>query len=144
MASKILVLNSGSSSLKFSLFERAANVLSSVASGGVERIGDTQNSQLVAHDAGHKSTIKVLPSPETCWACALQLWYTRSAMQAAAEDHGSALSLVVEHLGKLEVAGVGHRVVWLGLLRSSSCLPLCQPALAGARQGNFQAPARGC
>ena len=48
--SQVLVINSGSSSLKFKLFD-ALNFgkrLMPVASGLVERIGDTANSRLVA------------------------------------------------------------------------------------------------
>jgi acetate kinase len=44
----VLVINSGSSSLKFKLFTKAAERLSAVVTGLVERIGDTDNSQLVA------------------------------------------------------------------------------------------------
>ena len=43
----VLVINSGSSSLKFKLFTSAAQRLSAVVTGLVERIGDTANSQLV-------------------------------------------------------------------------------------------------
>ena len=56
MASKVLVINSGSSSLKFSLFEAAKAALSSIASGVVERIGDTDKSQLVAQAHGSQKT----------------------------------------------------------------------------------------
>ena len=43
MASKVLVLNSGSSSLKFKLFENARETLRAVVSGVVERIGDPKS-----------------------------------------------------------------------------------------------------
>ncbi len=48
MGSSLLVVNSGSSSLKFKLFNRAADKLSAVVTGLVERIGDTEHSRLVA------------------------------------------------------------------------------------------------
>ncbi len=60
----VLVINSGSSSLKFKLFTSAAQRLSAVVTGLVERIGDTANSQLVVTNqksdphAG-KETLKV-------------------------------------------------------------------------------------
>ena len=47
----MLVINSGSSSLKFKLFTQASERLSAVVTGLVERIGDTANSQLVATNA---------------------------------------------------------------------------------------------
>lgn len=53
LASKVLVLNSGSSSLKFKLFREAVTentgrkLLQVAASGQVERIGDPQNSKLI-------------------------------------------------------------------------------------------------
>ena len=43
MASKVLVLNSGSSSLKFKLFENTRETLRAVVSGVVERIGDPES-----------------------------------------------------------------------------------------------------
>jgi acetate kinase len=49
MGSSLLVVNSGSSSLKFKLFNRLAEKqLSAVVTGLVERIGDTEHSRLVA------------------------------------------------------------------------------------------------
>lgn len=48
MGSSLLVVNSGSSSLKFKLFDRSANKLAAVVTGLVERIGDTEHSRLVA------------------------------------------------------------------------------------------------
>ncbi len=50
MASKkVLVLNAGSSSLKFKLFDEAKIKLVASVSGLIERIGDTSNSQVTPH-----------------------------------------------------------------------------------------------
>ena len=50
MASKkVLVLNAGSSSLKFKLFDEARSKLVASVSGLIERIGDTSNSQVTPH-----------------------------------------------------------------------------------------------
>ena len=47
MASKkVLVLNAGSSSLKFKLFDYAKSQLVASVSGLIERIGDTSHSQV--------------------------------------------------------------------------------------------------
>ena len=60
----MLVINSGSSSLKFKLFTGASTKLFTAVTGLVERIGDTDNSQLVVSnqkalsDTG-KQTFKV-------------------------------------------------------------------------------------
>ncbi len=61
MAAKLLVINSGSSSLKFKVFERLRTGLSAAVGGIVERIGDTENSALIAtRSEGHgKETFKV-------------------------------------------------------------------------------------
>ena len=49
MASKkVLVLNAGSSSLKFKLFDDAKSHLNASVSGLIESIGDTANSQVTA------------------------------------------------------------------------------------------------
>ena len=45
-SSKVLVLNAGSSSLKFKLFDHAKSQLVASVSGLIERIGDTANSQV--------------------------------------------------------------------------------------------------
>lgn len=60
----VLVINSGSSSLKFKLFTSAAQKLSAAVTGLVERIGDTANSQLVVSNRksdpqGGKQTFQV-------------------------------------------------------------------------------------
>ncbi len=60
----VLVINSGSSSLKFKLFTSAAQKLSAAVTGLVERIGDTENSQLVVSNQksdpqGGKQTFQV-------------------------------------------------------------------------------------
>ena len=60
----VLVINSGSSSLKFKLFTSAAQKLSAAVTGLVERIGDTTNSQLVVSNQksdpqGGKQTFQV-------------------------------------------------------------------------------------
>ena len=60
----VLVINSGSSSLKFKLFTSAAQKLSAAVTGLVERIGDTENSQLIVSNQksdpkGGKQTIQV-------------------------------------------------------------------------------------
>ena len=60
----VLVINSGSSSLKFKLFTSAAQKLSAAVTGLVERIGDTANSQLIVSNQksepqGGKQTFQV-------------------------------------------------------------------------------------
>jgi acetate kinase len=92
---KILVLNSGSSSLKFMLFDMADERM--LAKGLVERIG-TDNANLVYQRDGEK----------------------KSEQGIAAENHGKALAMACKMLvspdrGILkslnEVKAVGHRVV---------------------------------
>jgi acetate kinase len=92
---KILVINSGSSSLKFTLFCMAGETI--LAKGLVERIG-TDNANLVYQRAGEK----------------------KSEQGIAAENHGKALAMACKMLimpgeGVLkslhEVKAVGHRAV---------------------------------
>ena len=64
MASKILVLNAGSSSLKFKLFEGGNKAkLRAIIGGLVDRIGDTGNSELVISAGGAKERHKVRNLP---------------------------------------------------------------------------------
>ena len=65
MAGKVLVVNAGSSSLKFKLFQRSSDIFTPLVSGLAERIGDLGNSQLVVKDLrdphnAHKTNIKVM------------------------------------------------------------------------------------
>ncbi|DBA99105.1 TPA: activator of C kinase protein 1 [Trebouxia sp. C0004] len=100
MASKkVLVLNAGSSSLKFKLFDEAKSKLVASVSGLIERIGDTSNSQLVGNilsgDNKGKSTHK-----------------------EGIRDHTAALDVAMNYLQdsysksvREQVHAIGHRVV---------------------------------
>jgi acetate kinase len=100
MASKsVLVLNAGSSSLKFKLFQQAGAGLSAVVSGLVERIGDTSNSQLKTN---------ILDGPNKGSA----------SVKEPVSDHVQALDLAASYLSESyssslrdQVKAVGHRVV---------------------------------
>lgn len=94
-ANKVLVINSGSSSLKFKLFDQSQN-WSVAASGLVERIGETSGSVLnvTTGDGPKQSTTETIP------------------------DHNVAIEKVISVLTSRfsaslsqEVAAVGHRVV---------------------------------
>jgi len=54
---RVLVLNAGSSSLKFKLFDLAP-ALASTVGGMIDRIGDTKNSALIAKKSSHDGTTK--------------------------------------------------------------------------------------
>jgi acetate kinase len=104
---KILVLNSGSSSLKFQLFDiqlsdiklfdiKACRVL---ASGLVEQIGESQSVARMEYDIG---------SPQREYLC----------RDRPVVDHQQAIEIMVDMLkqsgcmtGLAELAGIGHRVV---------------------------------
>jgi hypothetical protein len=93
-AGKILVLNAGSSSLKFKLFSLAPGLVAGVG-GMIDRIGDTVNSNLVAKGNGQKWTEKV-----------------------PIKDHVSAMECIMGFLSDKEsssihkeVQAVGHRIV---------------------------------
>ena len=92
---KVLVLNSGSSSLKYQLFEMGDRVV--LANGLVERIGD-EGSRLVhrqAEGAGRQVTTPTGPIPDH-----------REAL-----DRIGAILTAAELMGKGEaLAGIGHRV----------------------------------
>lgn len=108
--SRLLVLNAGSSSLKFKLFDQLEGALVAGASGVVERIGDVTNSALLskvptADGRAQKSEAKV-----------------------PAANHVNAMSHVLDFLSdniskhvKQEVTAVGHRIV--------HGLDISQPAL---------------
>lgn len=89
--SKILVINAGSSSLKFKLFNLVD--LAEVAFGVVEKIGQPQ-STFAAHDQS-KKLISTKTYPESI------------------NDHYDALALVVEFLKTYlsDITYIGHRVV---------------------------------
>ena len=99
-AGKVLVLNAGSSSLKFKVFQQTAKGLVAGMGGVVERIGDEANSTLLAKGP--------TPSGET------KKW----EIPAKSKDHVKAMETVLGFLGdhvskniKNEVTAVGHRIV---------------------------------
>jgi len=94
---KILVLNSGSSSLKFQLFEEAD--LSVLASGLIEQIGDTASAAQLSFvdSSGRKKELK---------------------QSDPVADHNEAIKVMSEMLRESktlvdtgELSGIGHRVV---------------------------------
>ncbi|CAL5222680.1 g5080 [Coccomyxa viridis] len=96
----VLVINSGSSSLKFKLFTGTGTKLLAAATGLVERIGDSANSQLVV------SNQKVLQETG------------KQTFKEPLTDHTNALDYVLDYLKrqysntiKDEVKALGHRVV---------------------------------
>ena len=90
----ILVLNAGSSSLKFGLFtaEKAPQPL---ATGLVERIGGPAHMRLRSHDGG--------------------VLYDAAVPAAQAADHAGALAAAFQHVGQhfaqAHIVAVGHRIV---------------------------------
>jgi acetate kinase len=95
MGKSILVLNAGSSSLKFCVFELAGTALAALASGQIEGLGTAPH--LIAKD--HSGT-----------RIADQRWD-----RAEVANHVHALQQLAEWLrirfGGVELAAVGHRVV---------------------------------
>jgi acetate kinase len=94
---KILVINSGSSSIKYQLFSMAGPVV--LASGIVEKIGESQS--IISHQIQRAETIK-------------------HRFQETIPDHKTGMDRIVELItdqtlgvlkNKGEVAAVGHRVV---------------------------------
>eukprot|EP00878_Enallax_costatus_P031035 GHUV01033866.1.p1 GENE.GHUV01033866.1~~GHUV01033866.1.p1 ORF type:complete len:171 (+),score=28.16 GHUV01033866.1:261-773(+) len=97
-AGKILVLNAGSSSLKFKLFNLAPAFAAGVG-GMIDRIGDTVNSNLQAKDSSGSSTKK---------------WTEKVPIK----DHVDAMECIMGFLGDnvsksihKDVMAVGHRIV---------------------------------
>ena len=95
MSDAVLVVNAGSSSLKFALFERADGASVAVSHGQIESIGDAPH--FVVHDAAGRML------GENRWP------------GGGAETHetllGHLLDWVDMHLGADALVAVGHRVV---------------------------------
>lgn len=97
MSQRVLVLNAGSSSLKFKLFDAQQDkILGAAASGLVEQIGFPNRSALTAQRTDESKQQRHLP----------------------VEDHKQALHLVLDYLKQAfspavlqQVVAVGHRVV---------------------------------
>lgn len=105
LRNKLLVLNAGSSSLKFKIFEVVNNSgFTTIGSGLCERIGDPANSKMKANKGSDS-------------------WRKGDTFTEPLSDHQSALSLLKHWLSdayspqfNLEVHSVGHRVVHGGTL----------------------------
>jgi acetate kinase len=92
MSEHVLVINAGSSSLKYSLVDAASG--EAAASGLVERIGESEGRQLHRGPDGETSTTGDFATHEDALRAALD----------AFETHGPSLDA-------LEIAAIGHRVV---------------------------------
>lgn len=89
---RILTLNSGSSSLKFSVYEMGPGTESLRLQGKLERIGDDHGRFKAVNEAGEKVVDETLALP----------------------DHSSAIHALLHRLpsfGFGEIAAIGHRVV---------------------------------
>eukprot|EP01023_Acetabularia_acetabulum_P000005 TRINITY_DN10002_c0_g1_i2.p1 TRINITY_DN10002_c0_g1~~TRINITY_DN10002_c0_g1_i2.p1 ORF type:complete len:185 (-),score=11.08 TRINITY_DN10002_c0_g1_i2:62-616(-) len=113
MSSKILVLNAGSSSLKFQLFDYALKAgLVSAVGGLVERIGE-ETSRLVFKQNSITNGRQSQPYK----------------VETKVEDHTQGLKYVIDYLRdnvsstiQQEVKAVGHRVVHGGNMTSAAVL----------------------
>jgi acetate kinase len=118
-----LTLNAGSSSIKFALYGLEAAEPALLASGQVERIGDTPSLTVRAADG--------TPLAD------------RSLAHEDAHDHAGAgaviLALVRERFPQAEVAVVGHRVVHGGSLHEGPVV-LDEETIAGLRRLEPLAP----
>ncbi len=102
---KILVLNSGSSSLKYQLFEVEGNNYNVIAKGLAERIGiDGSKVSIKRTDGTKKEVVKPLPTHN----------------EALAEVFNLLLDGVIADLN--EISAVGHRVVHGGEIFKQSVL----------------------
>jgi len=101
---KLLVINCGSSSLKYTLFDTAAE--KPVAEGQVERIG-TGSSMVIEYEAGTIELKKELPEGDHKAA------FDAIIVELTSSDHGVVSS-------PDEISAVGHRVVHGGDIFSKS------------------------
>ena len=130
MASKnlLMVINSGSSSLKFSIFRSEPSSLQQLQGGLVERIGDTANSRLnvTAYRSGEapektsEQTAVEVFRPARCKAGLLTLQPNASLRATFADCIGEQL----EDINFFLVTRQRHRNSML------ACPPLKSPALA--------------
>ncbi|GBQ79755.1 acetate kinase [Gluconacetobacter johannae DSM 13595] len=100
MATAVLALNAGSSSVKFALFhQEAGGTARRIASGELE--GITTHPHFRAVDAdGHVLAERTWPAPDPA-----------DTTDAHHGPVGSLIDWVTSHLGDVPLAGVGHRVV---------------------------------
>jgi len=108
MEDAVLIINAGSSSIKFAIYAGAADsTMGAVASGSVAGIGSRQaRFEVRKSHAGHT----VLNERQ---------------IDAAVDDHGSALEMILDWLERetsnMEIVGAGHRVVHGG---TTFCRPV--------------------
>lgn len=103
---KILVINAGSSSLKYQLIDMNGEVL--IAKGICDRIGVPENSN-IEHKVGNKKFTENIPMPTHV-----------EAFEAVIKALTSGEGKVIENIS--EIAAIGHRVVQGGSLYGKSVL----------------------
>lgn len=156
---RVLVLNAGSSSLKFKLFDLAP-ALASTVGGMIDRIGDTANSALIAKQSTSNGITKYKDQVSlrrvdavalvvegrlfdvATSGLVLCLLHTRNqpTKQVPISDHVSAMKTVMDFLSKHvsssimhEVVAVGHRWGERRWVRVCACVP-CVPVLYCSRR----------
>lgn len=103
---KILVINAGSSSLKYQFIDMNGEVL--IAKGLCDRIGVPENSN-IEHKVGDKKVAKDIPMPTHV-----------EAFKAVIDALTSGEGKVIENIS--EISAIGHRVVQGGSLYGESVL----------------------
>ena len=115
---KVLVLNCGSSSIKYQLFDMPARKL--LAKGMVERIGDAQAAMI--HQEGsdkQQQTIAAADHEEAMAAILAKLMHARSA---GSGDPRTTSGPRITHSEESPIGAVGHRVVHGGEAFTGSVL----------------------
>ncbi len=125
---KVLVINSGSSSLKFRLYDMPAETL--LARGLIERIGQSGSKLVLTYEAALPAEIAALPAADPT----RQAWEAGKRQHSIEQDianHGAALEIMLSLLtnpkqGILkslkEIDAVGHRAVLGGQEISESVI----------------------
>ncbi|CAG9466849.1 unnamed protein product [Pedinophyceae sp. YPF-701] len=149
MADKVLVLNSGSSSLKYKLFSSlgaGGKKLLAVASGLVERIGESQTHMVTKIATEGKPPEKVevsQPMPDHGVALTAVLDLLRSRFSASIADDVKVVGHRVVHGGSLGKPEIVTEKVIKTIERAASLAPLHNPPnLTGihAATGIFHCP----
>lgn len=110
MADSILIINAGSSSLKFSLYRETANEFITSANGLLEGIGTKKPHLIIKNDKKEVLFEKNWTDPEL---------FKASARDALFDE---TIEWLFGHLGDDKIVGIGHRVVHGGSEYSAPAL----------------------
>lgn len=142
-SSKVLVLNAGSSSLKFKLFDFVQGSLAPAVSGLIERIGDAANSRIILQGATSGKETAQVPIEDHSVGLKHTFELLKEKVSASIADDVKAVGHRVVHGGSFSESVAFDKDSLAEIERAAVFAPLHNPAnISGVRAAQAFFPGR--